>query len=142
VSIYYPAYELRNKTDLSGPGSVRISGMNGTDTLFAGTSASAPSVAGVGALVWSLYPEKNGSEIREILCSSAEDLGEPGYDTIFGYGSVNSSAIYLLDDFYTGNSLSSEISGSSAETKGMFTLKLSMPLEQIISMAKLPLEGK
>lgn len=138
VSIYYPHYELRNKTDLSGPGNVRVSGTNGEGSLFAGTSASAPSVAGIGALVWSKYPEKGGSEIREILCCSAEDLGDPGYDTVFGYGSVNSSTVDLLDNFYAGHRLSSEMARvSPAEAKGIFSLKISMPLEQICSMAKL-----
>ena len=139
VSIYYPRYELRNKTDISGPGSVRVSGTNGTGSFFMGTSASAPSVAGVGALIWSLCPEKNGSEIREILCSSAEDLGEPGYDTIFGYGSVNDRTVYLLENLSLGGSSLLEKSGtSSVETKGLFILKLSQPLEQIYSLANLP----
>ena len=139
VSIYYPIYELRNKTDISGPGSVRVSGTNGTGSFFMGTSASAPSVAGVGALIWSMCPEKNGSEIREILCSSAEDLGEPGYDTIFGYGSVNDRTVYLLENLSLGGSSLLEKSGtSSVETKGLFILKLSLPLEQIYSLANLP----
>lgn len=139
VSIYYPEYELRNKIDLSGPGSVKVSGRNGKGSLFAGTSASAPSVAGIGALFWSVYPEKDSSEIREILCFSAEDLGEPGYDTVFGHGSVSSSTVYILKDLYTGNSLSSETYGvSPAEARGIFTLKITMPLEQICSLAKLP----
>lgn len=137
VSIYYPNYELRNKTDLSGPGNVRVQGTNGKDSLFAGTSASAPSVAGIGALVWSMYPEKSGSEIREILCSSAEDLGEPGYDTVFGYGSVNSSTFTLIEKLYTGNRLSSEKSEiSPLEANGIFSLKIFMPLEQICSLSK------
>ena len=139
VSIYYPGYELRNKIDLSGPGSVRVSGTNGKGSFFMGTSASAPSVAGIGALIWSLYPEKSGSEIREILCSSAEDLGEPGYDTIFGYGSVNGRTVHLLENLSPGGSLLLEKSGdSSVETKGIFILKLSMPLEHIYSLANLP----
>lgn len=138
VSIYYPRYELRNKTDLSGPGNVRVSGTNGKYSLFAGTSASAPSVAGIGALVWSLYPEKSGSEIREILCSSAEDLGEPGYDTVFGHGSVNSSTVQLIENIYAGNRLPSETSGVSPyETNGIFSLKISMPLEHICSIPEL-----
>ncbi len=139
VSIYYPEYELRNKTDISGPGSVRVSGTNGTGSFFMGTSASAPSVAGVGALIWSMSPEKNGSEIRKILCSSAEDLGEPGYDTIFGYGSVNDRTVCLLENLSLGGSSLLEKSETPAmETKGLFILKLSMPLEQIYSLVNLP----
>ena len=137
VSIYYPNYELRNKTDLCGPGNIRVQGTNGKDSLFAGTSASAPSVAGIGALVWSMYPGKSGSEIREILCSSAEDLGEPGYDTVFGYGSVNSSTFTLIESLYTGNRLSSEKSEiSPLEANGIFSLKIFVPLEQICSLSK------
>lgn len=108
VSIYYPEPELRNKTDLSGPGRVKVSGSTGTGSFFTGTSASAPSVAGIGALIWSMYPEKTGNEIRGILCSSAEDLGEPGYDTTFGYGSVNESIVFFLESFSPGGGLSSE----------------------------------
>ena len=139
VSIYYPGYELRNKTDLSGPGSVRVSGTNGAGSFFMGTSASAPSVAGIGALIWSMCPEKSGSEIREILCSSAEDLGEPGYDTIFGYGSVNDRTVHLLENLSHDSSLFLKKSKASpVETKGIFILKLSMPLEQLYSLANLP----
>ena len=138
VSIYYPEYELRNKIDLSGPGSVRVSGTNGKGSLFAGTSASAPSVAGIGALVWSMCPEKNSSEIREILCFSAEDLGDPGYDTVFGHGSVNSNTAHSLKKLYADSSLSSKTYGvSSAETRGTFSLKNSIPFEQLCSLAKL-----
>lgn len=138
VSIYYPDYELRNKIDLSGPGNVRVSGINGKGSFFAGTSASAPSVAGIGALVWSMYPEKSGTEIREILCSSAEDLGNPGYDTVFGNGSVNSSTISLIENIYIDNKLASEKLGiSPSQANGIFSLKISMPLKHIVSMPKL-----
>jgi subtilisin family serine protease len=93
VSIYSPQYETRKKPDLCGPGSVELRGTDeNSKNLFAGTSASAPYVAGVAALVWSAHPEKNGCEIREILCSTAGDLGAPGYDSIFGYGTVDASA--------------------------------------------------
>ncbi|WP_440956816.1 S8 family peptidase [Methanosarcina sp. Mfa9] len=92
VSIYFPRSEAREKPDLCGPGSVELRGTDESRNLFAGTSASAPYVAGVAALVWSEQPEKNASEIREILCSTAGDLGAPGYDSTFGYGIVDSSA--------------------------------------------------
>jgi len=92
VSIYSPQYEVREKPDLCGPGSMELRGTEESKNLFAGTSASAPYVAGVAALIWSTHPEINGSEIREILCSTAGDLGTPGYDSIFGYGIVDASA--------------------------------------------------
>lgn len=91
VSIYFPQYEAREKPDICGPGSVELMGTDESCKLFAGTSASAPYVAGVAALAWSEQPGKNASEIREILCSTAGDLGAPGYDSIFGYGVVDSS---------------------------------------------------
>jgi len=51
---------------------------------------------------------------------------------------VNSGTVDLLDNFYEIHSLSSEMSRvSPAEAKGIFSLKISMPLEQICSMAKL-----
>ncbi len=93
VSIYFPQYEVREKPDLCGPGSVELKGAEESKKLFAGTSASAPYVAGVAALAWSMHPEKNGSEIREILCSTSGDLGTPGYDNVFGHGTVDSSAV-------------------------------------------------
>lgn len=93
VSIYFPQYEAREKPDLCAPGSVELRGTDESKNLFAGTSASAPYAAGVAALVWSAHLEKNASEIREILFSTAEDLGAPGYDSVFGYGTVDSSAV-------------------------------------------------
>lgn len=54
-----------------------------------GTSFSAPQVAGTAALVWSLVPDLSNDEVREILIESAEDLGEAGKDTVFGYGLLN-----------------------------------------------------
>lgn len=95
VSIYFPEYELRKKTDISGPNNLKVTGKDGECFILSGTSASAPYVAGIAALVWSAYPEKTAPEIREMLYSTALDPGEPGYDYTYGHGSVNALEMYL-----------------------------------------------
>lgn len=58
----------------------------------AGTSMSTPHVAGVVALVRSLYPDATPDEVRARLRASARDLGAPGHDRFFGAGSVDALA--------------------------------------------------
>lgn len=54
-----------------------------------GTSMAAPHVAGVAALVKSVAPHLTHAQIRDVLESTADDLGTPGRDDSFGYGLVN-----------------------------------------------------
>lgn len=56
---------------------------------FSGTSASAPYVSGVAALVLSANPMLDDKDVRKILRGTAVDLGDPGRDILFGYGLVN-----------------------------------------------------
>ncbi len=54
-----------------------------------GTSFSAPQVSGTAALIWSVVPTLTNDEVRDILIQSATDLGNPGKDTTYGYGLLN-----------------------------------------------------
>lgn len=56
-----------------------------------GTSYSAAYVSGFAALTLSLYPDTTPAQFREILKESSSDLGEPGYDTSYGYGLIDVS---------------------------------------------------
>ncbi len=56
---------------------------------FSGTSASAPYVSGVAALVLNANPSLSNKDVTKILKGTAVDLGEPGRDTLFGFGLVN-----------------------------------------------------
>ncbi|MFL5345105.1 MAG: S8 family serine peptidase [Hyalangium sp.] len=60
--------------------------------LASGTSMAAPHVSGVAALVWSKRPSLTAAQVRELLESTAKDLGEPGLDWDTGYGLVQASA--------------------------------------------------
>lgn len=53
-----------------------------------GTSMATPHIAGVVALMLSANPALTPAQVREILQNTAEDLGAPGRDDIFGFGLV------------------------------------------------------
>ncbi len=94
VTIAYPVPESRLKTDISGIDGVSITGAGGFPNPFYGTSASAPHVAAVAGLVWSAFPEKSSMDVKRLLYTSTVDLGDPGYDTVFGYGRADALRMY------------------------------------------------
>jgi subtilisin family serine protease len=57
-----------------------------------GSSASAPLVAGVAAIVAGLRPDLSPAQLREIVMESAKDIGSPGIDAQTGYGLVDAYA--------------------------------------------------
>ncbi len=55
-----------------------------------GTSMATPHVSGVAALIFAAQGTNiSATDVRDILIDSAEDLGDPGRDDIFGYGLVD-----------------------------------------------------
>nr|WP_245249430.1 S8 family serine peptidase [Methanolinea mesophila] len=99
VTIMYPNRETRIKPDICGIDNVRVTGAGGFSNPFRGTSASAPHVAGISALIWSANPSIPANEIRSALLSSATDLGVPGNDPVFGHGLANAAT--MLSIVYT-----------------------------------------
>ncbi|SDI03096.1 subtilisin [Alteribacillus persepolensis] len=53
---------------------------------LSGTSMATPFVSGALAILKEAYPEHTPDELRSMLHQEAEDLGEPGRDSRFGYG--------------------------------------------------------
>ncbi|MBC7257048.1 MAG: S8 family serine peptidase, partial [Chloroflexi bacterium] len=62
---------------------------------FAGTSASAPHVAGAAALVWGAYPYYSAAQVCAFLEGRAVDMGSLGRDTQYGYGRLSLGAAPL-----------------------------------------------
>ncbi|WCK53382.1 S8 family peptidase [Aneurinibacillus sp. Ricciae_BoGa-3] len=58
---------------------------------LSGTSMACPHVAGAAALIRSVNPTLTNSEVMNILRTSADDYGSPGWDHYFGYGLMNVS---------------------------------------------------
>jgi subtilisin family serine protease len=77
-------------------GTAFVSGDN--YTIYSGTSMACPHVAGVATLIFSAaHYNITPSEVSDILFNSAEDLGLPGRDDIFGYGLVDAYAALILE---------------------------------------------
>lgn len=62
---------------------------------YTGTSMACPHVVGVAALVKSANSALTNAQIRNILETTAEDLGASGWDQYFGYGIVDAYAAVL-----------------------------------------------
>ena len=54
-----------------------------------GSSAAAPYVAGVAAIMRQKSPSATAAQVRSSLTATADDLGAPGRDNYFGFGRVN-----------------------------------------------------
>lgn len=63
--------------------------INDQMVMASGTSFAAPAVSGAVALMYQKYPHLTGSEISNILFSTATDLGAEGIDSVYGHGLLN-----------------------------------------------------
>ncbi|HET9217662.1 MAG TPA: tandem-95 repeat protein, partial [Terriglobia bacterium] len=84
----------RQTLTVLGISDVSVSGAGGFSRPFTGTSAAAPHVAGIAALLQELYRREfvdfaSAAQIKNALEVSAIDLGTPGYDNATGYGRVD-----------------------------------------------------
>lgn len=60
-----------------------------TYNISSGTSAAAPFVSGIAALIWSQYPDWSNGEVVEQIKMSSRDIGSTGWDQYTGWGLVN-----------------------------------------------------
>jgi hypothetical protein len=87
VEIFFPSPETRPKPDVAAIDGVSVTGAGGFPSPFFGTSAAAPHVAGVAALLQGGFTTP--AEILDALKGSAVDLGNPGTDNTFGAGRID-----------------------------------------------------
>ena len=107
VDIRYPTEEIRMKPDVCGIDGVTVSGTGGFDSPFYGTSAAAPHIAAVAAVLLSIHTDWTPDDVRSALTETARDLGAEGPDNTYGYGLVNAVAASGL-----GTPITDEITAS------------------------------
>ena len=76
--------------------------------LWSGSSAAAPLVTGVAALLKQKYPQESAAQLAQRLIASADDEGATGRDPLYGYGVFNpQDAMALPSPTVTANPLGS-----------------------------------
>ena len=97
-----PTFDGRAKPDVVAPDAVTVSGAGGFPSTFLGTSAAAPHVAGLAALLVELDPTLTPAQLKSVLMQSAVALGDAN---AFGAGRVDASGVVRsvrLQDFVGG----------------------------------------
>jgi hypothetical protein len=123
-SSWGPADDGRMKPDVSAPGVDVTSCSSSSDTGYttkSGTSMASPTVCGCAALVLEDYrahypddPDPRNSTLKVLFAHTAVDLGNPGPDYMFGYGSIRvQPAVDVVRD---GNFLEAEVTQGDAYT--------------------------
>lgn len=79
---------------LAAPGAVITASATSTTTnvsyqVWTGTSLAAPQVSGAAAVVMQAFPTLGTNAVRQIILGTADDLGDPGPDAIYGYGRLD-----------------------------------------------------
>ena len=101
-------------------------------TRMSGTSFAAPLVSGAAALVQGRWGWLEASDTADVLLLSAQDLGEPGVDPVYGHGLLDVDAalspldpqnlVYVTPDG-TGSLMT--VSGRTVPTASLSTLSMS-----------------
>jgi len=81
-----PTFDGRPKPDLVATDDVSVSGAGGFPEAFPGTSAAAPHVAGLAALLLEIYPDFTRSGLKTLMMDTAFHLGEAN---VFGAGRID-----------------------------------------------------
>lgn len=100
-----PTEDGRTKPDVVAPDNVCVTGAGGFNASsavcqtngrrFLGTSAAAPHVAAVAALLLECNPALTRTELHDAVVNTSVDLGDPGPDQLYGFGRVDALAAAL-----------------------------------------------
>ena len=74
---------------------IKVPGIKNSDryTTVSGTSYAAAALCGIATVIAEEYPDITPAQFRNLLKSSSQDLGEPGYDIVYGYGVPDTEAL-------------------------------------------------
>lgn len=83
--------------DIAAPGVGILSSVPGGTAYMSGTSMATPKVTGTLSILRTLHPDWTAADLRDHVASTAEDVGRPGRDNIFGAGVLDKQRAITLD---------------------------------------------
>lgn len=90
IDALWPLSNTGDHIDLTAPGYRVYSTYKNLDYAnMSGTSMATPFVTGLAALLASFDPTLTGATIVDVMTANADDLGDEGKDSLFGWGRVN-----------------------------------------------------
>jgi len=107
--------------------------LDGTMKEFSGTSYANARAVGIVAALLSEVPDSSPEDIRTSLALSAKDLGDAGYDSVYGWGKINEDAALNI---LKGKKISDEtkISSETLDTE-CFHKSLFIPAQKLLYKA-------
>lgn len=111
---------------LVAPGVSIISSYGSGYAHMTGTSMAAPAVAGAAALVTGYWPYLRANQVSAILLTTADDLGAPGVDAIYGRGMLNVNRALAPIGSYTYRTITGAITRISLSTPGVVSYQPSV----------------
>ncbi len=90
--IHHPSFVSRAKPDLTAVDCVTNTGPGTFPTKFCGTSAAAPHVAAIAAMLLEAHPHFTPAQVYEVLTKTAVDIEGGGFDSLSGFGRVDALA--------------------------------------------------
>ena len=122
--IYFPSFESRDKPDVVASDGVSVTGSGGFSSHFFGTSAAAPHVAGIAALLVeaqrladpTMTKKQVADAVTQKIRDTAIDLGPSGHDNEFGYGRADALAAVESLDQLSGTVFTVDSTGDGADS--------------------------
>jgi hypothetical protein len=87
----------------------------GAQFLWDGTSFAAPTISGAVALMAQAFPNLTGQQIVQILFSTADDLGDPGVDAVYGHGELDLARAFAPQGQTTMADSKTPVTGSNGD---------------------------
>jgi subtilisin family serine protease len=88
-----PTDDHRLKPEVAGPANTVSWAYAGINGRFPGTSAAAPHVAALAALIKEMHPTKPASELRTTVMRTVAPRGSPRPNSLFGYGEIDAGTV-------------------------------------------------
>ena len=122
--IYFPSGETRMKPDVVASDGVSVTGSGGFPSHFGGTSAAAPHVAGIAALLIeaqrladpTMTKKQVADAVTQKIRDTAKDLGPSGHDNKFGYGRADALAAVVSLDQLSGTTFTVDSTGDGGDS--------------------------